>query len=237
MAKRRFHVSGILELDPIFDPSDLPNLKIWLRADQGCRTPEDTPCSCENDSVNMWKDISGLDHAFISALPAFRPKWIPNAVNGCPAVKSDAKDDYMSLVSPFDMAVRHGPYTMLMIVKSGIAQICRSNMGQFVFWHQAGTADFAVWTDVMYDPLGPIDDKFHLIGLRRRDIGPDGADKVFDKTITKTSQGVDLIVPFFDLFHSPMGTGDAMIAEFLFYNEAVDLYDLFDYFSDRYGIF
>jgi hypothetical protein len=71
-----------------FSPSDLTNLKIWLKADAGAG-------SSNNDPVGTWTDQSGQSHNFTQATSGKKPLYQTNKRNGLPAVVFDGSDDQL----------------------------------------------------------------------------------------------------------------------------------------------
>lgn len=72
-------------------PSDFPGLRLWLRADTGITLYND------NQLVGNWADLSGNNnHVFTEFGSLFlMPAYVPNALNGYPALRFDGDTDYL----------------------------------------------------------------------------------------------------------------------------------------------
>ncbi len=78
---------------PFVDPSSVPGLDLWLRADL-------LTGLADGDPVAVWPDASGHGHDATQGTAAKRPRYETNRVNGLPAVFFDAVDD--GLATPVD---------------------------------------------------------------------------------------------------------------------------------------
>jgi hypothetical protein len=61
---------------PVFLASDIPDCKLWLRADMGVTVNEPT------GGVTEWDDMSGNSNKFIQGIATNQPNYIPNAYEG-----------------------------------------------------------------------------------------------------------------------------------------------------------
>jgi len=73
--------------------ADLPlvSLSLWLKADTGL------PQGTTNASINQWLDQSGNQNNALQTTALNRPEWVPNVINGLPAVHFDGTNDYFGL--------------------------------------------------------------------------------------------------------------------------------------------
>ncbi len=71
---------------PVFAPSDLANLALWLKADALALN--------DGDLVDTWTDSSGNSRSATAATTA-RPTYKANIVNGKPVLRFDGTSDYM----------------------------------------------------------------------------------------------------------------------------------------------
>jgi Concanavalin A-like lectin/glucanases superfamily/HYR domain/PKD domain len=83
--------------------------RVWLRADQGA---EFTAAG----RLQWWDDQSGNDNSALQWYPGRNATWIPDAINGKPAVRFNGTADYLDLP---DSTVPPGnsPYTMLAVLR------------------------------------------------------------------------------------------------------------------------
>ncbi|MCS7038039.1 MAG: hypothetical protein RMN24_00735 [Anaerolineae bacterium] len=85
-----------------FSPSQLPGLKLWLRADAG--TFQDTagtiPAVNNNDPVALWQDQSGNGNHFSISVAGQRPLLKTNVQNGLPAIQGDGSNDQLTGNAP-----------------------------------------------------------------------------------------------------------------------------------------
>jgi PKD repeat protein len=72
-----------------FDPSDVPNLLMWLKADAITGLND-------GDPVATWPDASGNGKNATQSNASKRPVYRTNEVNGLPALEFDASDDGLS---------------------------------------------------------------------------------------------------------------------------------------------
>ncbi len=72
-----------------FDPSDVPNMLMWLRADAITGLND-------GDPVATWPDASGNGKNATQSNASKRPIYRTNEVNGLPALEFDASDDGLS---------------------------------------------------------------------------------------------------------------------------------------------
>ncbi len=72
-----------------FDPSDVPDLLMWLKADA-------ITGLSDGDKVSTWPDASGNGKHATQSSNSKKPKYRTNQVNGLPAVEFDASNDGMS---------------------------------------------------------------------------------------------------------------------------------------------
>lgn len=85
----------------VTEPNEINGLKLWLKADAGVST--------NLSGVNLWSDQSGTNHASGAA-----PQFVPNAVNGLPAIQFDGSDDYLDTPSKFTAT---NNFTILAVLK------------------------------------------------------------------------------------------------------------------------
>ncbi|MFN8775972.1 MAG: PKD domain-containing protein [Flavobacteriales bacterium] len=77
------------------DPTDLPGLTFWLRADSAVLL--------SGVDVTTWEDLSGGGHHASQPAAVVRPDFMPDAINGLPAVSFDGTDDFMSFPEVNDL--------------------------------------------------------------------------------------------------------------------------------------
>jgi PKD repeat protein len=83
---------------PFVDPSSLPGLAMWLRADAISGLSDGVP-------ISTWEDQSGRGHHASQASASKQPTYRTDIVNGRPALHFDATDDGMSTtLNPSGMA-------------------------------------------------------------------------------------------------------------------------------------
>lgn len=80
-----------------FSPSDIANLRFWLKADgtlwqDSART---TPVTSDADPVGAWDDESGNSFHVIQATAGSRPTYKTNIQNGMAVVRFDGTDDVL----------------------------------------------------------------------------------------------------------------------------------------------
>jgi hypothetical protein len=84
-----------------FDPSKLPGLQLWLRADRGLYQDSalTTPAVADGDPVGGWKDQSGQGRHATQATAAARPTLVlgPTGLGGQRALLFDGVDDQLLL--------------------------------------------------------------------------------------------------------------------------------------------
>jgi lysophospholipase L1-like esterase len=73
-----------------FLPSDLSNLQLWLRADQGATTDGTTPAA-DNDLVQQWDDGSGNSRHATQPTSGLRPTYKTGIINGKPVLRFASK--------------------------------------------------------------------------------------------------------------------------------------------------
>jgi len=76
----------------ITEPNELPNLKLWLKADAGVTTTG-------YDQVTLWADQSGNTNNATQSTSANQPVLISGALNALPVVRFDGTNDYFTLPS------------------------------------------------------------------------------------------------------------------------------------------
>jgi hypothetical protein len=87
--------AGGVELTAKPDPStDVPRrgLALWLRADQGVTQGAGT--------VSKWLDRSGNSRHAVQAVRIHQPTFVPNAIQGRPALRFDGVDDCLTFPCP-----------------------------------------------------------------------------------------------------------------------------------------
>ncbi len=78
----RYKVNRIADSVPAVD--EVPGLALWLRADAGVYEDPYANDSVENsETVVLWSDLSSAAH---DAVGLDSPTWVPNTVNGLPAI-------------------------------------------------------------------------------------------------------------------------------------------------------
>lgn len=72
-----------------FSVYDLPNLKLWLKADDVVKDG--------SNKVSQWNDNSGNNFHPVQATGVNQPLWVDNELNGHPIVRLDGSNDFMSV--------------------------------------------------------------------------------------------------------------------------------------------
>jgi hypothetical protein len=67
-------------------------LALWVRADQGV--------TLSGSAVSAWADCSGNDRHAVQSVPAQQPIFVPDAVQGHPALRFDGVDDCLTFPCP-----------------------------------------------------------------------------------------------------------------------------------------
>ncbi len=81
-------VETVATLSAVLADLPLDGMKMWIRGDSVCETA---------DQVMWFKDRSGSENDVWQKTQGYRPKLIPDAVNGQPAIRYDGKDDYIDI--------------------------------------------------------------------------------------------------------------------------------------------
>ncbi len=85
-----------------FDPTDVPNCALWLRADAGSVVTNAV------GAVSAWFDASGSgNHASQAATP-YQPLLVPDAMNGHAAVRFDGTDDFFTVAHTAELNAGQG---------------------------------------------------------------------------------------------------------------------------------
>ncbi|MHB9131956.1 MAG: alpha-amylase family protein [Armatimonadota bacterium] len=93
----RYSICWLLLLSAVlsalaFQPTDLPGLKLWVRADAGVTKDAE-------GRVSRWADGTGNGNDFAQATPGLQPVLVENAANGKPAIRFDGVDDGLALAT------------------------------------------------------------------------------------------------------------------------------------------
>lgn len=82
---------------PHFDPTLIPNLLAWFRADSSAFTDTARTIAVANDGdvVGGWADLSGNANHAQQGTGSLKPLWKTGIQNGLPGVKFDGTDDYI----------------------------------------------------------------------------------------------------------------------------------------------
>ena len=78
-----------------FNPTTIDGLQLWLRADTGI--------VMNGNFVSQWSDQSVQGRHATSDFDVIRPTFIPNAINGLPAVSFDGVDDFLQFAEMGDV--------------------------------------------------------------------------------------------------------------------------------------
>ena len=73
--------------NPVFAPTDIAGLVVWLKAD--------TLALNDGDPVTTWADQSGSGNDLAQATASLKPTYQTNEINGRPIVQADGSDDEM----------------------------------------------------------------------------------------------------------------------------------------------
>lgn len=82
-------------------PDSLPGLELWLRAD--AVNPADATQVRTTDGgifLRRWQDGTGHGHDAVSASDATQPLWLPQGLDGHPALRFDGANDQLLLPAP-----------------------------------------------------------------------------------------------------------------------------------------
>lgn len=90
-----------------FYPGFVPNLKLWLRADN----PTLIATKADDDYVGGWYDDSGFGYDAVQATGGAQPRYKTNIVNGKPVIRFDGSDDVMN--TPDIMTATASPGTVM----------------------------------------------------------------------------------------------------------------------------
>jgi hypothetical protein len=85
-----------------FSPSQLPNLKLWVKSDTGITIVT---------GVSQWNDQSGNGNNLLQATGANQPVVTAAAINGLPAITFDGTNDFLK-TAPFTLAA---PCTVFLV--------------------------------------------------------------------------------------------------------------------------
>jgi hypothetical protein len=108
------HTLGFQELDEgLWDPSHLPGLALWLKADA-------LSGLLDGAAVASWPDATGNDEAAMQAVAANQPHYRLNAQNGLPVVRFDG-GDWLTVASHLQFGIGAQPFSQLAIWKPSAA--------------------------------------------------------------------------------------------------------------------
>lgn len=94
-----------------FSPLQLPGLLLWLRADQGITSA--------SNKVSQWADLSGNGNHASQGVGASQPTWVPNAINGRPALDFSGANTFMDTSAATIIPTGGTPYSVLVVAKNG----------------------------------------------------------------------------------------------------------------------
>lgn len=96
-----------------FSPLQLPNLALWLRADQGI--------TLSGTKVSQWNDLSGNTNSFVfQSVDASRPILTPNAIGGRPALNFATTAFLENTIDSTNLGISAGSaYSVLVVAKNG----------------------------------------------------------------------------------------------------------------------
>lgn len=88
-----------------FDPTQISNLRLWLRADLGI--------SLSSNNVTSWSDQSGNGFNMSQGASSQQPIFIPSGKNQKPAVRFDGVDDF--LLSSSNVLTGTGDFSIVVV--------------------------------------------------------------------------------------------------------------------------
>lgn len=91
-----------------YSPTNIPNLKVWLKADSLVLS--------DNDPVGTWTDSSGNSNS-VTGVTTTRPLYKASIKNSLPVVRFDGTDDFL-ISSAFGAALSQ-PNTIFLVAKHG----------------------------------------------------------------------------------------------------------------------
>jgi PKD repeat protein len=113
---------SVTEPGPFADPSDVPDLYVWLKADA-------ITGLSDGDRVATWPDASGNGIDATQSSNSKKPKYRTNQVNGLPALQFDATNDGMSTSANPSTAT-----TIITVYKSRAAATGKTLHGGYWFF-------------------------------------------------------------------------------------------------------
>jgi len=89
-----------------FSPTDIANLKLWLKADAGTfQTSGGSAATADSDPVGEWQDQSGNGKHMVQATSTKRGTLKTGIQNGKPVVRGDGTDDFLASATVASTAV------------------------------------------------------------------------------------------------------------------------------------
>lgn len=195
----------------IITPTDIPGLKIWLKADA-------IGGLSNGDPVGTWADQSGNGNDFTQATGGLQPLWETNQLNGLPIVRFDGIDDVLHTTAP----TGDGAWTCFLVIKSV------DNSAEYIF--EVGDGTHAI----IQGFAGPIIEYFDTPRTTVGNIST-SAFQVITIAVGNTVTGLWALGGTY--FGSSWWPGD--MAELLLYNSALSAGDqskLQRYLKVKYGL-
>ncbi len=235
-------VGFVGSLGAAFSPLDIPNLKLWLDADDAGTITKDA-----SDFVSQWDDKSGEGNDVSQATGSKQPKWIDNVQNSKPIIRFDAIDDFLNRTTFVNGALTQ-PNTVFVVCKMPDTTTATNgfvfdgNTTRHLFTHNdiLGASDYDIFAGVELKPPTTVDTTNILLytihfnttaGSLRKSKSQISSGNVG----TNTFNGIVLAVPITlaDSFSNPD------IAELLVYNKSLtttERDDVETYLTDKWAV-
>lgn len=123
-----------------FSPTDIPGLKVWVKADA-------ITGLSDGDTVNTWSDSSGNSNDFIRG--AGTPMYKTNIVNGLPAVMITSALGGKMTTPNFGAAQPDTIFIVFQRTTDGSAMCLYDGLGQFtqLLYNSSGSGSIAMFAD------------------------------------------------------------------------------------------
>jgi hypothetical protein len=99
----------------VWQPTDLPNCKIWIKADTNITKDG-------SDHVRLVGDQSGQGNDFSQGTGSCQPLWVDNQLNGLPILRFDGINDFLSCGDVLDLHTNS--WSMFIVYKKTTSNFC-----------------------------------------------------------------------------------------------------------------